>query len=110
MKTIVDINQANFETEVLKSGQPVVLDFSTPDCGPCKMLVPVLEEIATEMAGRVKIAKVDAIENQELAVRFRIQAFPTLLYIANGEVRGQTRGAASKKAIVAKINVILAVK
>lgn len=103
MKTTIEINSANFETEVLKSAQPVLVDFWAEWCGPCKMLAPVLDELATEQTGRVKVAKVNVDTNPELAARYGIQSIPTLLYFAGGEVRHQSVGVASKKAILAKL-------
>jgi thioredoxin 1 len=103
MKTTVEINETNFENEVLRSNQPVLVDFWAAWCGPCKMLAPVLEEIANEQAGRMKIAKVNVDENPVLATRFGIQSIPTLLYFANGEMRDQTIGVVSKQAIVSKL-------
>ena len=103
MKTTVEINETNFENEVLLSNQPVLVDFWAEWCGPCKMLAPVLEEIANEQAGRIKIAKVNVDENPVLATRFGIQSIPTLLYFANGEMRDQMIGVFSKRAIVSKL-------
>lgn len=103
MKPTLEINEANFETEVLKAAQPVLVDFWAPWCGPCKMLAPVLDEIATEQAGRVKVGKVNVDENAALAKRYRVQGIPTLLYFADGEPRDQIVGVASKKAILAKL-------
>ena len=103
MKTTIEINEANFENEVLQSTQPVLVDFWAEWCGPCKMLAPVLDEIALEQAGRVKVAKVNVDSNPGLAARFGIQSIPTLLYFVGGEVRDQTVGVLSKRAIVAKL-------
>jgi thioredoxin 1 len=103
MKSTIEVNEANFESEVLKSTQPVVVDFWAQWCGPCKMLSPVLDEIATEQAGRVKIAKVDVDQNTELAARFGIQSIPTLLFFSGGELRKQTVGFTSKKAILSAL-------
>ncbi len=103
MKHTIEINDANFETEVLQSSQPVLADFWAEWCGPCKMLGPVLEEIALEHNGRVKVAKVNVDTNSELAERFGIQSIPTLLYFANGELRDKTVGVVSKPAIVSRL-------
>ena len=106
MNPTTEINEANFEAEVLKSAQPVLVDFWAEWCGPCKLLAPVLDEIAIEQAGRVKVAKVNVDHNPALAARYGIQSIPTLLYIANGEVRNQTVGVVGKKAIVAKLDAL----
>jgi thioredoxin 1 len=103
MKTTIEVNEANFESEVLQSNQPVLVDFWAEWCGPCKMLAPVVDEIALEQAGRMKVAKVNVDSNPGLAARFGIQSIPTLLYFVGSEVRDQTVGALSKRAIVAKL-------
>ena len=102
MKSTIEINEANFETEVMKSNQPVLADFWAEWCGPCKMLSPVLEEIAAEQAERVKVVKVNVDNNPQLAARFGIQSIPTLLYFADGKVIHQTVGVVGKKAILDK--------
>jgi len=106
MKPTIEINEANFETEVLKSTQPVLVDFWAEWCGPCKMLAPVLDEIATEKSGRVKIVKVNVDTNPALADRYGIQSIPTLLYFAGGQLRHQTVGAVGKKRIVDTLEVL----
>jgi thioredoxin 1 len=106
MKPTIEVTEANFESEVLKSGQPVLVDFWAEWCGPCKMLSPVLDQIAAEQAGRVKIAKVNIDDQPGLAARYGVQAVPTLLYFAGGELRDQQVGAASKKAIVSKLEAL----
>ena len=108
MKPTIEINEANFETEVLQSKQPVLVDFWAEWCGPCKMLAPLLDEIATEQAGRMKVAKVNVDMNPVLAARFGIQSIPTLLYFAGGEVRDKTIGVTGKRAILSKLEKLAA--
>ena len=103
----VTVTDANFEEEVLKSSVPVLLDFWAPWCPPCRMLSPVMDEIATEKTGVAKIAKVNVDENQELARRFKVQSIPLLLFFKNGEVADQQLGAANKKALVNKLDALL---
>ena len=103
MKTAIEINGANFESEVLQSNQPVLVDFWAEWCGPCKMLSPVVDEIALEQGGRLKVAKVNVDSNPGLAARYGIQSIPALLYFVGGEVRDQTVGVQSKRAIAAKL-------
>ena len=103
MKNTIEINEANFESEVVQSNQPVLVDFWAEWCGPCKMLGPVLEEIALEHDGRVKVAKVNVDTNSQLAERFGITSIPTLLYFANREIRDKTVGVLSKPAIVSRL-------
>ena len=103
MKPAIEINDTNFESEVLQSNQPVLVDFWAEWCGQCKMLAPLLNEIATEQAGLVKIAKVNVDANPELAARFGIQSIPTLLYFADGEVRDKSIGVTGKRAILSKL-------
>src|SRR5580692_5735292 len=100
MKPTIEINETNFDSEVLQSNQPVLVDFWAEWCGPCKMLGPVLDEIAVEQAGRVKVAKVNVDTHQELTQRFGIQSVPALLYFVEGEVRDKTIGAVSKRTIL----------
>ena len=104
MKATIQVTQQNFDSEVLQSALPVIVDFYADWCGPCKMIAPALEEIATELTGRVKIAKVNVDEEGALAQRYNVQSLPTLLYFQNGEVVNQTIGATSKKNIIGKLN------
>ncbi len=104
MKATIQVTEQNFETEVLQSTQPVIVDFYADWCGPCKMIAPALEEIASELTGRVKVAKVNVDEQSVLAQRYHVQSLPTLLYFQNGEVVNQIIGATSKKNILARLN------
>ena len=106
MKAVIELNETNFDAEVLKSNQPVLVDFWAEWCGPCKMIAPVLEEIATEQAGRVKVAKVNVDENPGLAAQYQIQSIPTLLYFADGEARDKSVGVQGKKAISLKLEAL----
>jgi thioredoxin 1 len=103
MKPTIEVSEPNFASEVLQSNQPVLVDFWAEWCGPCKMLAPLLDEIATEQAGQVKVAKVNVDASPALAARFAIQSIPTLLYFAGGEVRDKTIGVTGKRAILSKL-------
>ncbi|PKL36655.1 thioredoxin [Candidatus Peregrinibacteria bacterium HGW-Peregrinibacteria-1] len=94
----------NFDEEVTKSSQPVMVDFYAEWCGPCKMLGPIIEELATEHADKWKIGKVNIDENHELAAKFGVQSIPTIVFIKDGEVVDKVVGFQSKEALTAKLN------
>jgi thioredoxin 1 len=101
---IITLTQNNFGAEVLQSSKPILVDFWAEWCGPCKMLSPILDELADEYAGRVRIGKVDVEQNQQLAGQFGISAIPTLLLFQNGQVVEQMRGLRSKRDLKASLD------
>jgi len=96
---ILEVTDQNFDSEVLQSGVPVLVDFWAEWCGPCRMLAPTVEVVAKEYAGRLKVAKVNVDENAATAARFRIQGIPTLLVFKGGQVQEQLVGVQSKAAV-----------
>lgn len=103
----LQITESNFEAEVLQSPIPVLVDFWATWCGPCKMISPIVDQIATEMAGSAKVGKVNVDDNAALANRYNIRSIPTLLFFKNGELADTIVGATSKDNIVAHLKACL---
>ena len=102
----VTITDDNFETEVLNSELPVLIDFWAAWCGPCKMIAPIVEELAIEYDGKVKIGKLDVDDNQQTAIKYGVRSIPTVLLLQNGEVKDTIIGAVPKSVFVEKINAL----
>ena len=96
MSAEIELKDSTFDEEVLKSNTPVLVDFWAPWCGPCRMLAPVVEEIAKEYAGKVKVGKLNTDEQPNAATRFKISAIPTILFFKDGKVVEQIVGVHSK--------------
>ncbi len=94
-----EVTDSNFEQEVLKSDQPVLVDFWAEWCGPCRMIAPAVEQIASEYAGRARVGKLDVDKNMGVASRYQIRSIPTLLIFKNGQIQEQLVGAQSKDVI-----------
>jgi len=98
---IKHVSDASFEADVIKSGQPVLVDYWAAWCGPCKMIAPILEEVASEYAGRLTVAKLNVDDNQDTAAKYGIRGIPTLMLFKNGQVAATKVGALSKSQLTA---------
>ncbi len=101
---LLEFSDANFEKEVLQSDTPVLVDFWAPWCGPCRMIAPVVEQIANEFAGRIKVGKLNTDDNAGISERYEIRSIPTLVLFKNGQVADRKIGALPKKELETLLN------
>ena len=107
-EAILQVSDSTFDAEVLKSNVPVLVDFWAEWCGPCRMVAPVVEEIARQYQGKVKVAKVDVDHNQRVATQYRIQSIPSLYFFKGGKVVHTIVGAVGKNQIASALDTVLA--
>jgi thioredoxin 1 len=107
MSAIVNATDTNFDTEVLKSAGPVLVDFSAAWCGPCKKLEPIVHEIAADYGARLKVVKVDIDQAPGVAAKYGVLSIPTLMIFEGGQVKDQYMGLLSKKALADRVNKVL---
>ena len=103
----LQITESNFEAEVLNSSVPVLIDFWATWCGPCKMISPIVDQVATEVAGTAKVGKVNVDDAAELARRYNVRNIPTLIFIKNGEEVDRITGATSKDNILKRLRACM---
>ena len=99
----ITVDEGSFDREVMRSDKPVIVDFWAEWCGPCKLIAPLLDEVAREKIGSVKVTKVNVDENQSLSLKYNIRAIPALLFFKNGQLRDQVTGVTSKKDLLSRL-------
>lgn len=104
-EAVIEVSDSNFQNEVLEADLPVIVDFWAAWCGPCRMVGPVVEQIADEYAGKVKVAKLNVDDNKETATKYSIMSIPTILLFDKGEVSRQVVGAMPKSALIKELGI-----
>ena len=107
MANVLDLTDSTFEAEVLKSASPVLVDFGATWCGPCKQLAPIVEQLATDWSGKVKVAYVDVDKARETAMRYGIMSVPTVMIFNGGEAKDQVIGFQTKAALEERIKRVI---
>jgi thioredoxin 1 len=107
MSLVVDVDDTTFEAEVTQAEMPVLADFTAAWCGPCKKLAPLVEEIAGEYDGRLKVVKVDVDKARSVAAKYAVMSVPTLILFDGGKVKDQVTGLVPKRAIVDRVEKVL---
>jgi thioredoxin 1 len=103
-KNVLELNDTNFDSEVIKSEQPVLVDFSATWCGPCKVLTPIVEKLADECVGQFKVGKIDIDESPNVTAKFGIRGVPTVIVFKKGEKAGQHVGVTNKETLLKLLN------
>lgn len=104
MAEIINVTEDTFQTEVIDSSEPVLVDFSAVWCGPCKMLDPIVKQLAGEWSGKVKVVKIDADQNPNILMQYSVLGIPTLLFFKGGEIKERVTGYMPKDKLVAKFS------
>jgi thioredoxin 1 len=107
MGNVLAVDQSNYQAEVMEATTPVLVDFWAPWCGPCRMVAPVMEELATDLAGKVKVVKINVDENSALAAKYNVMSIPTIMLVKKGQVEEQMVGYVPKATITSKIQAHL---